>query len=141
MEQKIPPGHPMEEFWTEQMKDPEFVSAYQGMEAEFQAAREVIRLRLQRGLSQRELAVKVGTRQSGISRLERASVKPSLSFLQRVAEALNAKVVVHLVPREGEFAGMAPALSSASVLREPTAEYVVDRTETKAETMLRTPSD
>ena len=101
MDQYISPGRPMEEFWAERMKDPAFAAEYQAMQAEFQAASQVLHLRLQRGLSQKELAERVGTRQSGISRLERATVKPSFAFLQRVAEALNARVEVRLVPREG----------------------------------------
>lgn len=101
MDQQISPGRPMEEFWAERMKVPAFAADYQALEAEFQAAGEVIRLRLQRGWSQRELAERVGTRQSGISRLERATVKPSLAFLERVAAALNARVEVHLIPKEG----------------------------------------
>lgn len=70
------------------------------MEPEFQVALEVLRLRLKRGLSQKELAARVGTQQSGISRLERANAKPSLSLLQRVAQALNAHLEIRFVPNE-----------------------------------------
>jgi len=100
MEKRVPPGYDMEEFWKEQMKDPEFAAAYRELEPEFQAAREVIRLRLARGLTQKELAEKVGTKQASISRLERAVGKPSLRFLQKVAEALGARLEIRLVPLE-----------------------------------------
>ena len=84
------------EFLKEQLCDPEFAAAYYELEPEFQVAREVIRLRLKKGLTQKELAELVGTKQSGISRLENASIKPSLGFLQKVAGALGARIEIHL---------------------------------------------
>jgi ribosome-binding protein aMBF1 (putative translation factor) len=74
---------PFEEYHQEQMRDPAFAAAYRALEPEFLVAREVIRLRLERGLSQAELAEKVGTGQPNISRLERATINPSLHFLQK----------------------------------------------------------
>ena len=100
MTERLAPFRPMDEFWDEQMQDPEFVAALQEVEPEFQAAREVLRLRLAAGLTQKELAERVGTQQASISRLERASYKPNLGFLQRVAEALNARLEIRLVPRQ-----------------------------------------
>ncbi len=85
-----------EEYHEEQMQDPEFAAAYRALEPEFQVAREVIRLRLERVLSQEELARKAGTAQPNISRLERATINPSLHFLQKVAEALGAKIEIRL---------------------------------------------
>jgi transcriptional regulator with XRE-family HTH domain len=82
------------------MRDPEFAAAYRALEPEFQVAREVIRLRLQQGLSQGELAQMAGTRQPNISRLERATSNPSLRFLRRVASALGAEVEVRFRPLE-----------------------------------------
>jgi transcriptional regulator with XRE-family HTH domain len=50
-----------------------------------------------RGLTQTQLAELVGTRQPSIARLENGSSLPSISFLQKVAAALNARVEVRLV--------------------------------------------
>ena len=41
---------------AERMRDPAFAAAYEALEPEFQVARQVIALRLQRGLTQKELA-------------------------------------------------------------------------------------
>jgi len=60
----------LQEDIAERMRDPAFAAAYEALEPEFQVARQVIALRLQRGLTQKELAQQVGTKQSGISRLE-----------------------------------------------------------------------
>jgi ribosome-binding protein aMBF1 (putative translation factor) len=54
--------------------------------------------RIQSGLSQTELATKIGTTQSVISRLEDADYKGhSLSMLNRIAFALNRQVTIDLV--------------------------------------------
>jgi transcriptional regulator with XRE-family HTH domain len=91
----------LQEDITERMHNPAFAAAYEALAPEFQVARQVIALRLQRGLTQKELAERVGTKQSGISRLESMEQLPSLSFLKRVAEVLNAQLQIQLVPREG----------------------------------------
>ena len=82
------------------MSDPEFAVAYRTHEPEFQVARQVIRLRLQLGLSQEELAQRAGTGQLSISCLERATINPSLRFLRRVAAALGAQAGVRFRPLE-----------------------------------------
>lgn len=84
----------------EMLQDSNFAQAYYELEPGFQAAREVIRLRLAHGLTQKELAERVGTHQASISRLERATYQPNLGFLQRVAEALDARVEIRLIPKE-----------------------------------------
>ena len=64
-----------------------------------QVAREIYELRTSRGLSQKQLADLVGTRQSAIARLEDADYQGhSLRMLRRIADALNAHLMVHLVP-------------------------------------------
>jgi len=57
-------------------------------------ARLVIRLRAARGISQKELARRVGTSHSAISRLESGRHRTSVQTLQRVASALGVRFVV-----------------------------------------------
>ena len=90
----------LQEDIAERMRNPAFAEAYNALEPEFQVARQVIALRLQRGLTQKELAERIGTKQSGISRLESMDQLPALSFLKRVAEALDAQLQIQLVPKE-----------------------------------------
>jgi transcriptional regulator with XRE-family HTH domain len=61
---------------------------------------DLIVLRSKRGISQEQLAERVGTKQSSIARLESGTQEPSLRFLRRVAEALGGRVVVAIVPAE-----------------------------------------
>jgi DNA-binding Xre family transcriptional regulator len=55
--------------------------------------------RLDKNLSQRELAERCGTTQSAIARLERGGRPPRIDTLLRIAEALECELIVDLVPR------------------------------------------
>jgi DNA-binding XRE family transcriptional regulator len=55
--------------------------------------------RIERGLSQRELAELVGTTQSAIARLERGGRPPRIDTLLNIADALECELVVELRPR------------------------------------------
>jgi len=85
---------PTFEAWeAEKLQDPEFAAAAEALEPGYQIAR----LRIQRGLTQAQLAELVGTQQPSIARLENGSSIPSLSFLQKIAAVLNARIEVRLV--------------------------------------------
>ena len=75
-------------------KNPEFRAAYEELEPEHEIARQIMRIRLETGMTQKELAAKAGTRQAVISRLENAVSHPSLSLLKRVADAVGAKLKI-----------------------------------------------
>jgi transcriptional regulator with XRE-family HTH domain len=80
--------------WREQqMQDSEFVAELEKLEPGYQVAR----LRIKLGITQAQLAEIVGTKQPSIARLENGDSSPSLSFLEKVAEALGAEVKVNLV--------------------------------------------
>jgi len=81
-------------------KNPDFVKAYEELEPQYQIAREIIRLRVERGWTQEQLAQKAGTRQANISRLENAVGTPSVSLLLRVAKALEARLCIRLEGRQ-----------------------------------------
>ncbi|MBT9168775.1 MAG: Antitoxin HigA1 [Syntrophomonadaceae bacterium] len=97
----------LKDYLEKQLKDPEFRKEYEALEPEYQLAKSIIELRLKRGITQKELAERIGTKQSGISRLESVNTRsnPSLSLLERVAEALDAKLVVYVKPRENLSGG------------------------------------
>jgi len=76
------------------MKNPKFRKAYEESRLEYEIARAVIRARIEKGLTQKQLAEKLNTKQSVISRVESANTTPSLSFLKRLAQALNTSLQV-----------------------------------------------
>ena len=63
-------------------------------EAEYKIIEDIITTRMERNLTQKDLAELVGTRQSNISRLESGNCNPSLGFLQKVASAMGKKLKV-----------------------------------------------
>lgn len=81
---------------AQQNQDPAFVADNRRLELGYQVALP----RLLRGMTQAELADKVGTRQPSIARLENGIVMPSRSFLERIAEALDARVEIKITPRQ-----------------------------------------
>lgn len=87
-----------EEFLAKQMKDPDFKKAYDALAPEFELASQLINARLKKGLSQSELAKKMGTKQSAIARLESVDYNPSFKMLKRVAQATNTHLKVELRP-------------------------------------------
>jgi len=78
------------------LKDKEVRKAYDAFAPEFAIAQAVIQKRLEKGLTQSELAQKIGTKQSAISRLESGNYNPSITFLEKVAKALNLNLVVSM---------------------------------------------
>lgn len=76
------------------LKDPEIRKAYKELEGEFALIRQIIEKRISRGLTQAELAHKIGTKQSAIARLESGNYNPSILFLEKVAKALGTKLIV-----------------------------------------------
>jgi HTH-type transcriptional regulator / antitoxin HipB len=91
------------ELRTERLASPEARQAYDAAARVFRLGEEVRRLRIDRGLSQSELAERMGLPQAVVSRLEAGGVEPRLKTLDRVAHALGVEVDVRfLVPRADE---------------------------------------
>lgn len=79
---------------AELLKDPKVKEVLKESELEFQIAKSIIDARIKRGLSQKDLADKLNTKQSVISRFENAKTTPSLTFPKRLARALNLSINV-----------------------------------------------
>jgi DNA-binding XRE family transcriptional regulator len=79
--------------------DPERVAAYEQELTNIEVAAKLHALRARAGISQRELARKVGTTASVICRLEDADYEGhSLSMLRRIAAVLGSRVEIRFVP-------------------------------------------
>ena len=76
------------------LKNPEFKKLYEESQPEFEIAKAIIRARIENNITQKELAKRMHTTQSVISRIEQARTSPSISFLKRLASALNASLQV-----------------------------------------------
>jgi ribosome-binding protein aMBF1 (putative translation factor) len=74
------------------LKNKSTLKAYENLGPEFALVQMIIEKRLKRGLTQAELAQKIGTKQSAIARLESGTYNPTVNFLSKVAVALDAKL-------------------------------------------------
>nr|WP_017851485.1 helix-turn-helix transcriptional regulator [Leptospira interrogans] len=82
---------------TKELKSKDFKKEYDALSNEFTLAKEIIKLRKKRNLTQKDLAEKIGTSQPAIARIESGNYKNlSLSLINRLAKALDAEPVIHL---------------------------------------------
>ena len=88
---------PFNELRKKWREDLDYRAEFEALAPEFELARELIMARAKAGLSQEELAKRMGTSQPTVARLE-SGHKPSLKTLERYASAVGMKVDIHLVP-------------------------------------------
>lgn len=86
---------------AEWKRDPEFKAAYDELETEYVLLREILQARQRAGLTQAEVAKKMGTKAPAVTRLETAlsdaRQSPTLATLKKYARAVGCKLEVHLV--------------------------------------------
>lgn len=78
------------------------LTIYEEYDVPFDLGLQVCELRIKAGMTQNDLAKKIGTKQSAIARLENGSSWPSVRFLQKIADALNKDIIIKLQPHEQE---------------------------------------
>ena len=77
---------------------PGYAKAYADLEEEFQLAREMIGARARAGLTQDQLAARMKTTRTVVSRLESGRMKPSTRTLERFAKATGHKLKISFEP-------------------------------------------
>ena len=87
---------PFDEIKARLLADPEVKAEYDALALEFEIAAELVKARLRAGLSQAELARRMGTSQSAVARLESGQTLPSTKTLLRYAEATGSKFHLRL---------------------------------------------
>lgn len=86
----------LQDIKSELLKSPAAQAAYEAQAPEFDMARELIAARSRAGLTQNEVAQRMGTKQSVIARLEGGRSIPSMRTVQRYAQAVGARAVVRI---------------------------------------------
>ena len=85
-----------EEFKARSLANPKVKAEYDALAPEFEISLELVKARLRAGLSQAQLAARMRTSQSTITRLESGQTLPSTKTLLRFAKATGSKVKVRL---------------------------------------------
>jgi transcriptional regulator with XRE-family HTH domain len=86
----------LQKFIAEQLKDPEFREAWKESRIEYEVARQLILLRKNNGLTQKQLAERLHTKQSEIARIENGNQNISLGKLRKIAEVMGGHVVIKI---------------------------------------------
>jgi predicted transcriptional regulator len=86
---------------AELLTKPAVREAYDAQAPEFELARELIAARTQAGLTQGDVAARMGTTQSVVARIESGRGSPSMRTVQRFAHAVGARAVVRMEPLAG----------------------------------------
>lgn len=87
------------------LQDPAYLEAAQEVAGYEALARMVIRFRMDRELSQTQLAKLVGTSNSAISRLESGAHRPNVETLQKLAHAFERQLVIGFVDSADDVTG------------------------------------
>ncbi len=89
---------PFDSLKDEWMRDPAFRAEYDALAPEFTLARALIEARANAGLTQAEVAERMGTTQSVVARIESGRNPPNLRTLEKYAHAVGTRISVTLVP-------------------------------------------
>ena len=78
--------------------DPVYRKDYDALEGEFALASAMVRARAEAGLTQEQLAERMGTKQEVVARWEGGKVMPSTRTLERLARATGTKLRISFAP-------------------------------------------
>ena len=78
------------------LQDEEFLKEYDKLKPRYTVITQIIEARKEQNLTQAELAKRVGTQKSNISRLESGNYNPSLDFLIKVVHCLGKELDIQI---------------------------------------------
>ena len=78
------------------MKDEKFKAEYEKLKPRYDLLSQIIEARAAQNMTQEELALRVGTQKSNISRLESGTYNPSLDFITKVARSLGKEIHIEI---------------------------------------------
>ena len=91
-----------EEFKKKLFKeDPKFKKEYDKLCPEYKIISQVIKLRREKNITQKQLASLVKNKQPNIARLESGEFNPSLGLLKKIADALGTELDIKFIPKAG----------------------------------------
>ena len=97
---KIPAGcQTFDQVIKEKLKDTKFKKAWNELDAELAIERALIELRMRSNETQKKLADKLNTKQAYISKVESGGVTPTITYIAKMADALNADAEIIFRPR------------------------------------------
>ena len=89
-----------DDFFDEQMKDPEFKTEYNNLQPEFDVIRAIIDARTTQNITQKQLSEKTGINQADISKLENGTRNPTINLLKRLADGMDMILKIEFIPKK-----------------------------------------
>ena len=80
----------------ELLKNKGVYKEYKRLEHKYRLISQLIGARVKKGLTQRQLAEKIGTKQSAIARIESGNANPSFDFLEKITSALGSELIIQI---------------------------------------------
>ena len=90
------------EIEKQRQNDPEFRKTWDDSRAEYKLIGEMISLRKQENITQKELSERTGITQAEISRIENGTRNPSLSMVKKLARGLGLQLKLEFAPTPSE---------------------------------------
>jgi len=81
---------------TELLQNKAVKKEYDKLTPRYKIISELISARIKKGITQKELAQKIGTKQSAIARFEAGNINPSLGFLEKMAKVMGYRLNISL---------------------------------------------
>lgn len=89
-----------DDFLNEQLQDEEFRKEYNDMQPEMDVIKAIVKARISKNLTQKELAQRTGINQADISKLEHGTRNPSINLLKKLAEGMDMVLKIEFVPKQ-----------------------------------------
>jgi len=86
-----------QDYLAEQLKNPSIKKDYDRFGKQIEIAYQILQLRKKKGLSQKDLAQKIGTQQSDIARMETGQQNFTTNTLQKIAEVFDCDLKIEFV--------------------------------------------
>lgn len=78
------------------LSDPKVKKEYDKLQPRYTLISQLIKARIRKGFTQKELAEKIGTKQSAIARVESGTANISLAFLEKLTQALGSQLIIRV---------------------------------------------
>ncbi len=109
----------IDELHDEMMKSPGYRAAHRASGPVYQLIEALIAARAQAGVTQAEIAERMGTTQSAVARLEGWTANPSVKTLRKYAKATGTRLVVSFEPIEAKMPDSDDEFCESDSMSEP----------------------
>ena len=90
----------LKKYLNQQLKNKNFKKEWESLQPEMELIRTIVKARIDKNITQKELSIKSGINQADISKIETGTRKPSLKILEKIANALDMVVKIEFIPRQ-----------------------------------------